>query len=53
MSMTEKELLISIHERLGEIQGQLSIARAIVPAVLSGGVAWLSFLTLHIFGVFP
>ncbi len=43
--MTDHELLISIHEKLGSIEGRLSMWRWIFGGTVLGGAGWLSWLT--------
>jgi len=44
--LSDRDLLIAIHEKLGSIEGRLSMWRWIFGATVTGGAGWLSWLTL-------
>lgn len=52
IEMTDRDLLISIHEKLGSIEGRLSMWRWIFGSTVAGGVGWMSWMTLMVVGVF-
>lgn len=46
--MTDREILLEIHSRLGGIEAAISLWRWIFGSTVIGGVAWLTWLTVSL-----
>ena len=49
--LSDRDLLLAIYARLGNVEGKLSMWRWIFGSTVLGGVGWLSWLTLTLIGV--
>jgi hypothetical protein len=45
-TISDRDLLIAIHEKLGSIEGRLTLWRWIFGSTVVGGSAWMSWLTV-------